>query len=235
MKRIVATAWVLALVFTASSQDIPERKGDGFRPHGGPGMMKHHRPGGMDFRQLNLSESQKEQMKTQRETFQKQMEELKKNDNITVKEWRTRMENLRKDQKAGMEKILTTDQKAQLEKMKTERKAMHELRMKQGAERMKLHLGLTDAQSAKLEKSRKETGEKIKAIRENKSLGDEAKKEQIKELMKKQKDGMKSVLTEEQLKKMKEMRQMHRGPKGHHGPHGPHKKADKPATPKVTT
>lgn len=223
MKKIIAAALVLAVAFTANSQDIPERKHEGYRPHGGHGKMHQRRPVGMDLKQLNLTDAQKEQMKTQRESFRKQMEELKKNDNITVKEWRGRMENLRKEQKTGMDKILTTDQKAQLEKMKGEQKAKREEHMKKGAERMKEHLGLTAEQSAKLDKSRKETGEKMKAIRENKSLSDEQKKEQVKEVMKKQKENMKSVLTEEQLKKMKEGRQ-----------HGPHKGGKKPDMKKET-
>lgn len=218
MKKIIAAALVLAVAFTASSQEIPERKHEGYRPHGGQGKMHHRRPGGMDLKQLNLTDAQKEQMKTQRESFRKQMEDLKKNDNITVKEWRGRMENLRKEQKTGMDKILTTDQKAQLEKIKTEQKAKQGDRMKQGADKMKEHLGLTAEQSAKLDKNRKETSEKMKAIRENKSLSDEKKREEIKEVMKKQKENMKSVLTEEQLKKMKEGR--------HHGPHKGGKRPD---------
>lgn len=207
-KKIATAALALAFVFSTQAQDIPERKREDYKPHAGHG--KHRRPPGMDFKQLNLTDAQKTQMKTQREEFRKKMEDLKKNDNITVKEWKSRMENLRKEQKAGMENILTKDQKAQLEKMKTEKKAMHDLKMKQGADRMKLRLGLSDEQSAQLEKSRKETGEKIRSIRENKSLGEEAKREQIREIMKKQKESMKSVLTEEQQKKMKEMH--HRGP-----------------------
>lgn len=208
-QKIAAAALALAFVISTQAQDIPERKREGYTPHAG--HHKHRRPEGMDFRQLNLTEAQKTQMKTQREEFRKKMEDLKKNDNITVKEWKSRMENLRREQKAGMENILTRDQKSQLEKMKAEKKSMHELKMKQGAERMKLRLGLTDEQSARIEKSRKETGEKIRSIRENKSLSDEAKREQIRETMKKQQENMKSVLTEEQRKKMKEMHH-HRGP-----------------------
>jgi Spy/CpxP family protein refolding chaperone len=217
MKKILATALVLSVVFATRAQEIPERKHDGYKPHGEKGMH-HRRPGGMDFKQLNLTDAQKEQMKTQRESFRKQMDELKKNDNITVKEWKTRMENLRKEQKSGMEKILTADQKKQLEKMKSDQHSKMEDRRKQGAERMKQHLGLTAEQSSKLEQSRKETGDKIKAIRENKSLSDEKKREQMKEVMKKQKEQLKSVLTEEQLQKMKEQR--------HHGPHKGGKKPD---------
>lgn len=223
MKRIVAAALALSLAFAVKAQEIPERKHDGFKPHGHPGKMHQRHPGGMDFKQLNLSEAQKEQMKTQHEGFRKQMEELKKNDNITVKEWRTRMENLRKEQKSKMESILTSDQKSQLEKMKTEKKAMHEVDAKARMEKMKIHLGLTQEQTAKMEKNRKEMGDKMKAIRENKSLSDDKKRDEMKELMKKQKESMKSILTEEQLKKMKEGRQ-----------HGPHKGGKGPGTGKET-
>ena len=57
--------------------------------------------------------------------------------------------------------------------------------------------------------------EKIKSIRENKSLSDEKKREEMKELMKKQKETMKSILTEEQMKKLQEGRK-HK-PGGMHG------------------
>ena len=66
---------------------------------------------------------------------------------------------------------------------------------------------MTDEQSAKLKSNRTAMQEKMKAIREDKSLNDEAKKEQVKELMKKQKEDMRSILTEEQLKKLDEQKQ----------------------------
>lgn len=197
---------VLSVVATANAQEIPERKSE--RPQ----MMerKHHRDG-MDLKKLNLTEDQKAKFKSQKEAFHKQMEELKKNDNITVKEWRSKMENLRKEHKASMDGILTPEQKTQMQKMKEEGKAKREAFDKKRGERMKTELGLTDEQSAKMESNRKEMGEKMKAIRENKSLNDDQKKEQMKELFKKQKENMKSVLTEEQLKKLKESHRGHDG------------------------
>ena len=71
---------------------------------------------------------------------------------------------------------------------------------------MKLKLGLSDDQVSRLSKNRSEMMEKMKTIRENKDLDDLKKKEQVKELMKQQKGKMKSVLTEEQLKKLKEQK-----------------------------
>jgi len=219
MKKIMLAATAAFLAFAVQAQEIPERKTDGFKPRHGQGHMQHRRPGGpggMEFQKLNLTDAQKKQFRDQQESFRKKMEDLKKNDNITVKEFRTRMDNLRKEQRSGMEKILTADQKAQLEKMKTERKAMMDVDAKARAEKMKIRLGLTEEQSAKLEKSRKETQEKMKAIRENNALSMDQKREQIQDLMKKQRESMKSVLTDEQKQKMKEgMRK--RGPR----PDGP--------------
>lgn len=215
MKKIIALFLVATVTsLSVNAQEIPERKREGFKHHEQHGRMQHHR-GGLDMKKLNLTDAQKEQFKAQRENFKKQMEELKKNENITVKEWKSRMENLRKENKTKMDGILTSDQKAQIEKMKTEQKAMHEIDAKARAEKMKLKLGLSDEQSAKLQKNRTEMAEKIKAIHENKSLTDERKREEMKELMKKQKETMKSILTEEQMKKLQEGRKD--SPGGMHG------------------
>ena len=132
------------------------------------------------------------------------MEALKSNDNITVKEWKSQMETLRKENKSKMDGILTTEQKAKMEKMKVEGQAKHKEMAEKRGSMMKERLGLSDDQSAKLSKNRAEMGEKMKAIRDNKSLSDEQKKEQVKELHKAQKESLKSILTEEQMKKMKE-------------------------------
>ena len=213
MKKIILSALLLSLVVAVKAQEIPERKHE--RPMmQGEHQGRHHMPG-MDMKQFNLTDAQKEQFKAQRESFRKQMDELKKNDNITVKEWKSRMETLRKDQKTKMQGILTTEQKGQIEKMKTEHKAMMEIDAKARMEKMKLHLGLTDEQAAKMNKNRTEMMEKMKALREDDKMGAEKKKEQMKDLMKKQKEQMKSLLTEEQMKKLQEGRKQ--GPGGMHG------------------
>lgn len=208
MKKLILSAVVLSMAIAAQAQEIPERKSE--KPH----MMerkKHHH--GMAMQKLNLTEDQKAKFKSQNESFRKQMEELKKNENITVKEWKAKAETIRKEHKASVAGILTSEQKAQLEKMKAEGKEKRESMTKRTGERgdrsgrgdqMKTRLGLSDEQSAKMDANRKEMGEKMKAIRENNSLSDDQKKEQMKELHKKQKENMKSILTEEQLKKLQE-------------------------------
>lgn len=201
MKKLILSAIVVLMAFAMHAQEIPERKGD--KPVRHERKTGHHKMG-MDMQQLNLTNEQKKHLKQQRETFHSQMEELKKNDGITVKESRTRMESLRKAHMEKIKSILTTEQKAQMEKMRVEGKAKHEEMANRRGEKMKSQLGLTDEQSAKMQNSRKEMADKMKAIRENKSITEENKKEQIKELMKAQKEQMKTILTKEQLKKMKE-------------------------------
>jgi Spy/CpxP family protein refolding chaperone len=197
MKKIILSAAVIAIAFASQSQEIPERKSE--RP---PQMERKRHHHGMEFQKLNLTEEQKTKFKSQKESFRKQMEELKKNDNITVKEWRSKAEALRKEHKTNTQSILTSDQKVQLEKMKAEGKARHEAMAKSRGEKMKTTLRLTDEQSAKMQANRIKVDEKMKAIRENISLTVEQKRENMKTLHKEQKEFMKSILTEEQLNKM---------------------------------
>lgn len=195
-------------VVAVQAQEIPERKNDGFKPHERHGG--HHKKAMAD---LNLSEDQKAKFKALNEEHHKQLAELKKQDNITVKESREKMETLRKDHQAKIQALLTPEQKAQIEKNKEGQKAKFKQKDDARGDRLKKELNLTDAQSAKLDANRKQMAEKMKALHEDKSLTDEQKQEKRKELMKQQKDNMKSILTEEQLQKMKEKRKDKSGKK----------------------
>jgi Spy/CpxP family protein refolding chaperone len=194
-------ALVGAFALSASAQDIPGRKSDGYKPH-----AKTRMHGKKQMEGLNLTEDQKAQFKSLNAEHRKQMEELKKQDNITVKESKERMAKLRKDHREKTQALLTAEQKEQIKKNAEARKVKSQEMAAKQKERMKTRLGLSDDQSAKLEKQRKETGEQMKAIRENKSLTEEQKKEQMKSLHKKNQESMKSILTPEQLEKMKEGR-----------------------------
>ena len=199
MKKIVLLATGLIFFAATRAQEVKE-------PHHRGKMKGHHE---MMSEKLNLTEAQKTQMKAINEDFRKKMEDLKKNENITVKEWKTQMKALRDDHKSKMQNVLTREQKDQVEKMKLEQKSKHEAGEKMRMEKMKTELGLSDDQVAKLQKNRSEIEQKMKIIREDKSLDESQKKEAMKELMKANKESMKSILTEEQMKKMKENRELH--------------------------
>lgn len=216
MKKLLVSALVLSLAFSVRAQDIPERKTD--RPHMMEGK-RHHR--GMEaFKGLNLTEDQKAKFKTSNETFRQQMAELKKNDNITVKEWREKMEGLRKAHQDEVKNILTPAQKEQMKDRRKEMQSRQQDMQKKMADRMKTNLNLTAEQSAKMEANHKAMATEMKNIRENKALTEQQKREKMMELHKKQKETLKSILTEEQLQKLKEKRQDHKG-------HGPRTEKDK--------
>ena len=205
MKKVVAPMMVAVFAaITLQAQEIPERKREEFKP-----MHQERMFDKKELAALNLTDEQKKKMKTIREDFRKQMEELNKQENITVKEQRGRMEALRKDHQAKFQSILTEEQKAQLEKDKAARKEKAKEYGKKKEARMKEELKLTTEQSAKMAEQRKMTSEKVKAIRENASLTGQQKKEQVREVMKEQKEAMKSILTEEQWQQMKEKRKHH--------------------------
>ena len=72
---------------------------------------------------------------------------------------------------------------------------------------MKEDLNLSEEQSAKLKSKREALQQKMKTLREDPSLSDDAKKEQYKELMKQRKENLRSILTEDQWKKLQEQKQ----------------------------
>ena len=115
------------------------------------------------------------------------------------------MENLRKEQKNNFESVLTGEQKAIIEKKKTDAKGRFDHMGDKRGEEMKTRLGLTDDQAAQMKKNREEMQSRMKAIREDNSLSEEKKREAFKAEMKAQKEKNKSILTEDQKKKMKEM------------------------------
>jgi periplasmic protein CpxP/Spy len=127
--------------------------------------MRSHGGVGMGFRQLNLTDAQRDQMRTIRqkrlEALKSQREELFKMrekriagtfspaDEARVKALREEIRTAMSGIRAETEAVLTTEQKARLEQLKTEHKARfaersanrqahRELRMKQRQERLKL-------------------------------------------------------------------------------------------------
>lgn len=196
MKKFIVGAFILAVAtFSAQAQET-ERKTEESR--------NGHRKEA--FHQLNLSEEQKAKFKSAKEDFRKQMQELEKNDNITVKEWKAKKETLEKDHHAQMQQLLTAEQKALLEKRKGEHRSGQRGSHEAKRGKMKTNLGLSTEQAEKMKKSRTEMAEKMKALRENKSLSEEQRKEQLKELRNEQKKSLESILTADQLKKLHDKR-----------------------------
>jgi Spy/CpxP family protein refolding chaperone len=207
-KLFIGMAALLLCAGAASAQD-GNRQDDQQAPaqRGFHGRHGHERGDGqMLAKKLHFTDQQKQQLKELNQQFRSKLADLKKNEDITVREFKSRMAAIHKDHQQQMQSILTPDQKAQLDKMKTDRREMAHVNANARAEKMKIKLGLSDDQASKLKDMREGTMAKMKQIRQDPSLAPEQKKAQIMAVVKEQREQLKSVLTPGQLKQMEEMR-----------------------------
>ena len=199
-KHEKVTAGVVLMMFLAFGASAQEKQ----HGHHGRDKAKHHRE--YLTKDLNLTDAQKQQMKTLNESHRKQMAELNKNENITVKEMREKKASLAKEHKLAMEGILSQDQKAKIQERRNKsiekRKEMQAKRM----DKMKKDLALTDTQSSQIKTMNESYKSKFESLRSNESLDRTAKKEQFKTLQQQRKEELKNVLTQEQVQKLDEMK-----------------------------
>ena len=200
MKNIFLSLLLLAVL---SGSAIAQQKRDHKSPHG------HKHRHGMMMKALNLTPEQQKQMKVSHDAFKKQMEELNKNENITLREFRDKKYALRKEQKAKWMALLTPEQKNRITRMKAEHKARKDEQFANHLEHMKTKIGLTDEQVAKLKAQRESMHVRLNAIRENDKLTRSEKKDQLVVLKAEAKEQHKKIFTEEQLKQIEKLKQQH--------------------------
>ena len=177
----------------------------------------------MGMGNLNLSDAQKQQLKSVNEDFRNKMQTLDRMDEITVKEQRSRREALLQERKSKISSLLTTEQRKQFEEnagrgMNREQgggrmgnREMGGGRMGNREDRllkMKSDLGLTDDQMVKIKSSGEAFSQKAMAIHQDQSLSMDQKRAQMESLRKDREENLKSFLTADQVAKMK---QMHHG------------------------
>lgn len=194
-KLLIPIIAIFALTVTATAQDKMGKKGH---------HQKHQK--GMMAKQLNLTDVQKNQAKTINEDSRKKMQDLNKNESLTVKEMRDRKAAIKKERKTKMDGLLTADQKTKRTQINAEQKVKKEERYAKHIDKMKTNLNLSDAQVTKLKAQRSGLQEKAEKIKNNESLSREQKKEQMMALKSEAKDQHKKIFTPEQLKKREEMK-----------------------------
>lgn len=215
MKKIFIAVTAL-LIATASLQAQTQKEA---------GTEKHHRgargqKNGM--KDLNLNEDQKKQFKEIGETYHKQFRDLKNDKSLSADDMKAKAGALKKERHEKMQSLLSPEQKTKMGEWKKAGEGRKDGAVRkdgarnwnkggagnrhgrgQSVDQMKIKLGLSDDQAAKLKVNQSGFRDKVKALHENTSLTDVQKKEQMKELAQKQKENLKSILTPEQLEKMK--------------------------------
>jgi len=198
-----------------------------FRPGGPGGNQWGNQPGRGGFAKggkmgqrmgmlarLHPTPEQIKQGKAINQEYKKQLADLQKNDKISLGEYKTKLASLKKDRKTKLMALLNERQKNQIAQQKKNQEINAKVKQAGMLERMKLTLGLSEDQIAKIKIAQASLQSKRKAIRENDNLLPEQKKEQLQSLMKERKDMATSILTPEQQAKADSMMKNRRGGNG---------------------
>lgn len=199
-KVLIPLIAILAFTFSVNAQSNVDKKGQ----HKHQSHHRHHHKN-MMAKQLNFSEAQKSQAKSINADYRKKMQDLNKQDNITVKEMRSRKAAIEKDKRTKMDGLLTADQKSKMQQMKVDRKAKNEGQYAKHIDKMKTNLNLSDDQVSKIKALRMANQAKVEKIKNNESLSREQKKEQFMALRAESKEQHNKIFTADQLKKMQDM------------------------------
>ena len=207
MKKILIGA--LALVMTAGAAQAQSKD-----------TTKHHGKHGKEMmaKKLNLTEDQQARLKTIHQEQRKEMQSVKSG-SLSTEQQKAKRQELHKKYSEKIQSVYTAEQKAQLDKMKADWKAKARegnkdfkkgrkhgkggKDFKDKAAGFQKELNLTEQQKASMAKLRTESKTKLEALRSDKTLTEDQKKEKVKSIMKEQRGQMKSILTPEQLEKMK--------------------------------
>lgn len=154
---------------------------------------------------VHFTPDQRKQMQAINVDYRKKSSELYKKDDLSLREYKSQLLALQKDKKNKLQGILTPDQRAKIAEFKKKRQEDAQVMAAARLERMKINLKLSDQQAATIKSQQQNLHAQMQSIRENDHLMREQKMEQIKALLAKQKDVMKSVLTPEQQSQFESM------------------------------
>ncbi|WP_157580330.1 hypothetical protein [Segetibacter koreensis] len=206
MKKITLGVMALAIGFSSMAQiaDSTSNKHKTFH-------NRENHLGGQNLEKLNLTDDQKAQIKIVNENFRQQMQDVRKNANNNADDLKAKRRDLMKEHKEKINAILTPAQRKQAEDMRQEFAKENKGQMHgQRFEEMTKDLHLTPEQAAKMKDLNAAFRTDIQSIRQNNSLSQQEKKEQLKSLMKKHRADMETSLTDEQKEQLKNNRQNRR-------------------------
>jgi len=216
----IALSALLAWGMVALAQEQPAPPGAN---SGNPGMSAgphrgwHGRrgmgPRGM-LRGLNLTDSQKSQLKPIWQQQHQQMQALRANTSLTPEQKKAQAQEIRKNTLAQVNGILTPEQQQQFQQRRQQWGSGF-------AGGMAQRLNLSEAQKTQMQSIFQQHRSQIQALQQDTSLTAEQKREKRQQIRQDLSSQLNSVLTPEQQQQWQQMRQHHRGPHGPRGPQNP--------------
>lgn len=157
-----------------------------------------------NFKELNLTDAQKSQVKDINQNFRQQMQDLNNNKSLSPEELKEKRKALAKEHKEKIKAILTPEQREQAKDLRQEFAKRDKEKMRgERFEEMTKDLHLTPEQSTKMKDLNNTFRNNIQTLHQNTTLTRDEKKEQMKSLMKKHRDDMEALLTNEQKEQLK--------------------------------
>ncbi len=213
LQRGFAVAVLAAAVcFTAAAQTRAE--GGAGRP-GGRGMRG---PWGESFQNLNLTDDQKAQLRTQMDNQRQQIEALRSDTSLTPEQRRAKSQEIMKSGHEQFLAILTPEQRTQLENDRKQGRGARGGRPAGPDGRGPGHdmaglpgINLTDEQKTQLRTIHEQTKQQAQTIEQNTSLSDVQKKDQLRQLHANAMKQAHDLLTPEQQQQLAASMRNHRG------------------------
>lgn len=202
MKKTALGLLAMVLAFSSMAQTTDPKPADNTSQ-----QVDHKRDfkGPEDYKKLNLTSDQKQQIRSLNKDFQQQMQALKANAALSADDQKAQRMQLVKDHKAKVSAILTAGQRTQMQELRSERATGKQDRRQGGRfDEMTKNLNLTTDQSSKMEALNSTFHNSIISVHQNTSLSSDEKKTQLKSLMKQHRSDMESLLTEDQKKQLKD-------------------------------
>lgn len=178
-----------------------------------PGKNTHHKS---MMANLNLSEAQKNEARSIRKEYYQKIKNLEDDKSITLQDYRAKKSVLRDEEKMHFMKLLSEEQKELLAKGDGERNRKGYGRSKENGKMMD-NLNLCSEQANQLKNQREEFNKQAEEIKQNQSLTQDQRKQQLMELRKSQKESEKKILTQDQWQKREEMRMQRKSKIEHQG------------------
>lgn len=159
-----------------------------------------------NWNNLNLTAAQKQKMKENLEKMKTQKQAIQNDTSLTADQKKSKMMDLQKVSREKNASILTADQKATMKTNQAKKGSENRMKERKGmkGERGMKGMDLSQDQQTKMKDLRSKMQTESMAIKNDSSLTQEQKKQQIQELRKNNMEQMNQLLTPDQKLKMKD-------------------------------
>lgn len=191
----LATLGILGLT-TIVGASFPAQAEPNGGSNGAPHAGRKHRG---EWAGLNLSAEQKAQIKTIMQNARANVQAVRNDTSLSPAEKKAQLKAIHADSKSRISAVLTPEQQAKWKAMRQEKRDT--LR----------ELGLSESQKAQIKAIRQNSKAQIATVRNDTSLSDVQKREQIRAIRRDSMQRVAAILTPEQRAKLAQLRREYRG------------------------